>query len=90
MSAAERSPPCAEQSPAMRARIASPLREAYMRPSSAPSSTEASAPCVAASDSVGCAAARPGSIHVRYALSITPGFSASAPRPSKTLPVTVK
>ena len=72
----------------MRARIASPLREAYMRPSRAPSST--SGPRVAAADSVGCAAARPGSIHVRYAFSTTSGLDPSVPRPSNTFPVTVK
>ena len=74
----------------MRARIASPLREAYMRPSRASSSMEASGPRVAAADSVGCAAARPGSIHVRYAFSTTSGLDPSVPRPSNTFPVTVK
>lgn len=88
MSAADRSPPCAEQLPAMRARIASPLREAYMRSSSASSSTSAPAPDAA--ESVGCAAARPGSIHVRYAFSTTSGLDPSVPRPSSTFPVTVK
>ena len=49
-----------------------------------------SAPAVGASESVGCAAARSGSIQVRYALSTASGLEPSAPRPSKTSPVTVK
>ena len=88
MSAADRSPPCAEQSPAMRARMASPLREAHMRSSSA-SSSMPSDELVPAADSAGCAAAS-GSIHVRYARSTTAGFSEMASCPSKTAPVTVK
>ena len=87
MSAAERSPPCAEQSPAMRARIASPLLLAYMRSSRVSSSM---APAAGASESAGSAVCRSGSIQVRYAFSTTPGFSASAPCPSNTIPVTVK
>ena len=88
MSAADRSPPWAEQSPAISARIASPLREAYMRSSSASSSVSLDEP-VPAADSAGCDAVS-GSIHVRYARSTTAGFSEMASRPSKTVPVTVK
>ena len=59
-----------------------------MRPSRASSSM--SAPAVGTSESVGCAAARSGSIHVRYAFSTTSGLEPSVPRPSNTSPVTVK
>ena len=70
--------------------MSSPLLLASMRSTSSSSPMSPAAASRAASSRRGCAGRASGSIQVRYARSTTPGFSASAPRPSKTFPVTVK